>query len=79
MVIYLTRENETYWMLTHSKPIIKRIGKIGPKKAYVQPGDIIGYRFVCAFIAKMFYNGAQDMHNLEIVKLEASINGRLIQ
>lgn len=79
MRVYLTRENENYWMLTHTKPLIKKIGKVGPERVYVRPGDIIGYRFVCAFIAKMFYNNAQEMNILETVKLRAKINGTLIK
>lgn len=74
MKCYITRENKNYWMLTHGKPVIQRIGKIGPKKAYVPYGDLLGYRHICIFIASMFFSEADKMQILETVKIDITIN-----
>jgi len=79
MKVYLTRENENYWLLTNTRPIIRRMGKVGQRRVYVRPGDIIGYRFVCSFIANMFYSKASEMEILSTVKLNAKIKGSLIE
>ena len=63
-------------MLTRDPPVIARMGGRGELRAYVPYGDILGYRFLCRFVAGMFYSDAEKMKSLESVPIEATIDGK---
>lgn len=68
MELWLTRQRNGMYMLTHNKPIICEVEGRGYMDAYVPAGDPVGIRNFCDLILKVV-NLEGQLNRLESVKI----------
>lgn len=75
MELWLTRQRNGLYMLTHNKPLIADVEGRGYQDVYVPPGDPVGIRNFCDLILKLV--GAEGkLDRLDSIKIE--LDGKLL-
>jgi hypothetical protein len=73
MELWLTRQRNGQYMLTHNKPVICDVEGRGYEDAYVPYGDVVGIRNFCDLILKVV-NLDKPLNRLESIKINLTGN-----
>ena len=73
MKLWLTRQANGRYMLTHRVPVIKQVGRANKYDAYIEPGDPIGVRHLCEPIIERLLPELK-LQPLDFIRVTLSMN-----